>query len=62
MPMTKTNGAIAVIGFNELMTLIDCKIADIKYTKFAGRINCKSIALGRNVYQVYFVVSTLLVI
>jgi hypothetical protein len=30
MPMTKTKGAIAVMGFSELMALIDCKMAEIK--------------------------------
>lgn len=56
MPMTNTKGAMAVIGFNELIALIDCKMAEIKYTKLAGLTNWSIIAFGRNVYQVYLVV------
>ena len=59
MSMTKTKGATAVMGVKELISGIDWRIAEIRYTKFAGLTNWKMIAKGRKVIKEYLVVSTL---
>jgi hypothetical protein len=57
MVITKTNGAMAVTGFNELIILMDCSTAEMRYTKLAGRKNCSMIALGKKENHEYLVVS-----